>query len=122
MTHDAFTAGNSTDQESGSVTAEFALTLPIVIAVLALILGALTLATQRVLVTSVAAEIARHEARGDLAAAYEQTRRLPQGANIHRHDTKHLHCVEITTGVNSGPLKALSVEVESCAMRTQENP
>lgn len=102
------------------MTAEFALTLPIVIAVLALILGALTLATQRVLITSVAAEISRHEARGDLAAANEQFQRLPKGANIRRSDTEHLHCVAITTGVNSGPLKALSVEVESCAMRTQE--
>lgn len=108
------------DHEAGSVTAEFALTLPAVIAILAVILGALTLSTQRIVTTSLAAEIARHEARGDHAAAAEQLTKLPQGTQIRRSDTANLHCVELTTGVKTGPLRALSVAVESCAMRTKE--
>jgi hypothetical protein len=51
------------------VTAEFAVALPAVLLVLLLAIGAVMLSAQRLSLSSAAAQMARHEARGDAAAA-----------------------------------------------------
>lgn len=100
------------------MTAEFALTLPLVVAVLALVLGGLTLATQRIAAVALAAELARAEARGDTAAASQQLARVPRGARVARGGDSELHCVTVTIGLASGPLRALAVSGHSCAARS----
>ena len=55
---------NGFRDERGSVTAEFAVALPAMLLVLLLAIGAIALATQRLSLSSAAAQMARLEARG----------------------------------------------------------
>ena len=48
--------------ERGAVTAEFAIVLPVVVAILGLVIGAITLAAHRMTLVSLSAELARFEA------------------------------------------------------------
>jgi hypothetical protein len=105
--------------DRGAVTAEFALLLPVVIGVLALVLGAIVLSAEKIAITSAAGELARLEARGDTDAARAIASRVPHHAEIHRAERGPLHCVTLRTGLSRGPLRALSVHVESCAARIE---
>lgn len=57
--------------EGGSVTAEFAVTLPAVLLVLVLCLGSASVSTQRIAVHSAAAAAARAAARGEAGGSAE---------------------------------------------------
>ena len=116
------TVSARTDPERGAVTAEFALTLPAIVLVLALVVGGLTLSAQRVMTASVAAQIARLEARGDSAAAAQVMQRLPRGLTVNARDEGALRCVTVRARLSEGPLRALAVESHSCALRSDATP
>jgi len=100
--------------DRGSVTAEFVIVLPAVLAVLALAVGAIMLAAQRVVLTSAAAEVARLEARGDAVEASERLAALP-GVRVQREQRGSLHCVSLSTRPTGGLLAAVGVSARSCA-------
>jgi Flp pilus assembly protein TadG len=90
--------------ERGSVTAEFAIVLPVALLVLGLILGAVLLGAHRVALTSAAADLARLEARGDTALAAERADQLPTGTRIDRADRGGLRCVTLSASPAGGVL------------------
>lgn len=108
--------------DRGSVTAEFAIVLPAVLMVLVLSVGSIMIATQRLALTSAAAEMARHEARGDSASANAVLGGLGgpgdgQGdaASVARSGSGALHCVTLSMHPGSGLLSAISISGRGCA-------
>ena len=111
--------GSSRASEQGSVTAEFAAALPAVVLLLALSLGALAVGSQSVRLQDAAGLTARALARGDPpAAAAAIAASLVPGAGVARRDRSGLVCVLLTTRA-SGPLAALELRAESCALAEQ---
>lgn len=104
--------------DRGAVTAEFAIVLPVVVAVLGLVIGAITLAAQRIALVSLSAEIARFEARGDTAEAEAALARVPDPTGVGRRETGSLHCIELSATPMGGLLRAITIQAESCAVRT----
>jgi len=103
--------------ERGSVTAEFAVALPAVLLVVLLAIGAIMLATQRLSLSSAAAQMARLEARGDdvAAAAVLGGLGVRGGVAVQRSAQGPLHCVTLSATPVSGALSALSVSGRGCA-------
>ncbi|MFV0432374.1 MAG: TadE/TadG family type IV pilus assembly protein [Leucobacter sp.] len=100
--------------ERGTVTAEFAIVLPAVLAVLGLVIGALLLASHRVALVSVAADVARLEARGDEDAAKARLGEA-RGVRAERERRGALHCVTLRSSPAGGALAAISVSARACA-------
>jgi hypothetical protein len=100
--------------DRGSVTAEFAITLPIVGAVIALCVVSVGLSAQQLRLNSIAAEIARSEARGD-----SQTGRLLGGieypVSVHRSHQGDVQCVHLSANPAGGGLSAVTISARSCA-------
>lgn len=99
--------------ERGSVTAEFALTLPAVVLLLAVGLGAITLAGQRVSLTGQAAEAARLAARGDTQLAQEILTKTGAHSAVSR--ANGILCVTLTATHSVGKLRLLPVSGKGCA-------
>lgn len=105
--------------ERGSVTAEFAIALPAVLAVLVLLLGGVQVGGLQVRAQDAAADAARGLARGDSAGAVagRLSTQLP-GATSSSWRSGDLVCVRVTVSPG-GPMAALGVTAsgESCALR-----
>lgn len=101
--------------DRGSATAEFAVALPAVLAVLALVLGGIMLAGRRIELVSAAAELARLEARGDRALAADREQRLPRGIRVLRDRDGALACVNLSAAPGAGLLSLIEVSARSCA-------
>lgn len=104
--------------ERGTVTAEFAIVVPAVLAVLGLVVGGISLAAHRITLVSVSAEVARFEARGDADLAEDQLAVLGDRVMVDREDVGALLCVTLRSRPAGGPLAHLAVESRSCAART----
>ncbi|SJN11323.1 hypothetical protein FM113_11660 [Leucobacter sp. 7(1)] len=100
------------------MTAEFAIVLPVVIAVLGLVIGAITLAAQRIALVSLSAELARFEARGDTSEAEAILARVGEATEVARRADGALHCVELSAAPMGGLLRVITIRTESCAART----
>lgn len=98
------------------MTAEFVIALPAVLVVLGLAIGAIFLATERVVLTSAAAEVARLEARGDASAARERLAALPDVVTVRRSERGSLHCVQLSARPGAGLLSAVRVGARGCAV------
>ena len=96
--------------DGGSITAEFALALPAVIAVLALCLGGVQVAGQQLRLQDAAAAAARAEARGTTTAAVAS---LAPGASAHSWSDADLTCVTLTS---ASALPGLILSATSCAL------
>ena len=105
--------------DRGGVTAEFAITLPVVLLVLGVVIGGLTLASYRVGITGLAGDLARLEARGDTAQAAARLDEHTGPVALSRSTSGSLHCVTAHASPGSGLLAALSVEARSCAARSE---
>ena len=101
--------------ERGSVTAEFAVVLPAVVAVLGLVIGGVWLAAHRIALVSIAAELCRAEARGERGAAEQHLARLPAGTTVSRENHEGVLCVTLRTKPAEGLLRVVTLSVESCA-------
>lgn len=106
--------------ERGTVTAEFAIVVPAVLAVLGLVIGGIYLAAHRITLVSVSAQVARLEARGDESRAEEQLDALGSRIVVDREEDGALHCVTLRSHPAGGPLAHVAVESRSCAARTGE--
>lgn len=103
----------------GSVTAEFAITVPTVLLVLGLVVGSVQLAAQRVSLTALAGDVARLEARGDSALAAARLSSVTGSIRITRNDDGRVLCVAATMGPDAGILAALSVTGRGCAAKSE---
>lgn len=110
--------GRLIHEERGAVTAEFAIVLPVVVAVLGLVIGAITLAAHRITLVAISAEVARSEARGDTARAQERLQGLGAATEVVRRAQGTLHCVELSDSPMGGLLRAVTIRAESCAALT----
>lgn len=96
--------------DRGSVTAEFAIALPAVVAVLALCLSGLQIVGQQVRLQDATAAAARAAARGDPTAALA---RLVPGATATTRSDSDLTCVTATTAT---AFFGLTLTATSCAL------
>lgn len=85
-------------EQRGAVTAEFAIVLPAILVVLALIVGALNVSAGRVALTGLAGDLARLEARGDRAAAGERLSRFEGSPSVSRATEDGVLCVTARSG------------------------
>lgn len=104
--------------ERGTVTAEFALVMPAVLAVLALVIGGIVVATNRLTLASAAADVARLEARGDDALAKARIAGAGSGVAVERERRDGLLCITLRIGASKGLLNAVTVMGEGCAVVT----
>lgn len=100
--------------ERGSVTAEFALTIPVMLLVLGLAVGSVYLAAERVSLVSLAGEVARLEARGDTVLAAARLAEHPE-AGIARTNDGRMLCVTAVSKPAAGVLAVISVSGRGCA-------
>ncbi|PII84807.1 hypothetical protein BMH32_13670 [Leucobacter sp. OLJS4] len=115
-------AGSLRHDERGSVTAEFAVVMPAILAVLALVLGGIMLAGRRIELVSASAELARLEARGDTVLASERERRLPRGTSVSRERAGQLLCVHLRAAPGRGILSVLGISARACAAAHASGP
>lgn len=101
-------------EERGSVTAEFALTVPAVLLILGIAVGSVYLAAERVSLVSLAGEVAQLEARGDGALAAHRLAEHP-GASIARMNDGRMLCVEAKSVPGAGLLSIITVTGRGCA-------
>ena len=101
--------------ERGSITAEFAITVPAVLVVLAVIVGGVQLAGQQAGLTALAGDLARLEARGDSALAAARLRSFGGQPVVERHETGGVLCVTARASPRSGLLAAVTVTASGCA-------
>lgn len=102
----------------GSVTAEFAITVPAVLLVLGLVIGSVQLAAERVSLTALAGDVARLEARGDAALAAARIASFTGNPRLARSGGSEVLCVEASSGPRAGVLSAVSVTGRGCAARS----
>lgn len=101
--------------ERGGVSAEFAVALPALLLVVGVIIGAIVLASSRVTLVSAAHDIARLEARGDVALASNRLAGLPAGVSITRDTTAGILCVQLDAQPGQGLLSAIPISGKGCA-------
>lgn len=102
----------------GSVTAEFAITIPAVLLVLGLVIGGVVLAAERVALTALVGDIARLEARGDIALAADRLGSFTGNPRIQRTGDSRILCVTARAGPRAGLLAAVAVSARGCAARS----
>jgi Flp pilus assembly protein TadG len=102
--------------DGGSVTAEFAVTMPAVILVLAFCLSGMQVAGQQLRLQDAAAAAARSMARGDSAAA--TAGRLAPGASVTERSDGDIDCVTLTVQprVAGGAIAGFTLTASSCAL------
>ncbi|WP_125098694.1 TadE/TadG family type IV pilus assembly protein [Leucobacter chromiireducens] len=108
-------SGRLLREERGAVTAEFAIVLPVVVAVLGLVIGGTVLAAHRITLVSQASELARTEARGDMRLARSVEAQLSDDVTVEREQRGPLHCVVLRSAPVGGLLRAVEARAESCA-------
>ena len=79
--------------DSGSVTAEFALALPVVMMILAITLGSLSIQLERMKLVSAAAAISRAVGRGE---PREKLQLLTTGRQVTFKNTADMVCAEVS--------------------------
>lgn len=100
--------------ERGSVTAEFAVVVPAVLVVLGLCVGAIMLSAQRISLSAAVAEVARLEARGDIASAQLRLASLGEVGVMRSRDGPML-CLVLSARPGAGALAAIEITARGCA-------
>lgn len=102
--------------DRGSVTAEFAMTMPAVIVVVTLVVAGLGVTSQSVRLADAAAVVARETARGDGSSVAATLARLAPGATVSTSEGPDLVCVDLRREVRLGPVGgAVTLASHSCA-------
>lgn len=104
--------------DTGSVTAEFAMLLPVITVLLAVAVSAVMLATVRLSLTAAASDLARLEARGDAELAGRRLESLGGAVTVERSRTDGLLCVTLARQSPIGLLALIPVATTSCAAMT----
>lgn len=101
--------------ERGAVTAEFAITIPAVLAILGLMLGGIYLSSERVALISLAGDVARLEARGDQALAATRIASALRAPTIMRESDGRVLCVTAIAAPRGGLFSVLNISGRGCA-------
>lgn len=101
------------EDDSGTVTAEFAITLPAVLVVIALVVSSLFAAGRAISLEHAAAQSARSIARGDDAASIAAATRVGAGRSVSA--SADLVCVTLTAPAGV-PLPLPDLSATSCAL------
>lgn len=104
------------------MTAEFAVVMPVLLAVLLIAVSAVLLAGHRVALTAAAAEVARLEARGDAAAARARLSALHEAVGVSRSRDGPLLCLTLRARPARGALSAVELSARGCAAVVEETP
>lgn len=104
--------------DRASVTAEFALVLPVIAALVAICVGAIALSAQQIRLTALAADMARVEARGE-GFHREPSSVMGYAVRAQRSTDDVLLCVELSAHPMSGALAAVTITARSCALRSE---
>lgn len=108
-------SGHARD-DAGGASVEFALVLPALVLLLAVVVGAASVATTAVRVADAAAVVSRQVARGDAASAPATLAELVPGAAMTTHPVGGLVCVEVTVDARlAGPVTTVPVASRGCA-------
>lgn len=104
------------DDERGSATVEFAMTMPALILVVSFVAASLGVTSQSVRLADAAAVVARQTARGDGSSVGATLERLAPGARLVRSDGSDLVCVDLHRDVRLGPVGGpVTLTSRSCA-------
>lgn len=102
--------------DAGSVTAEFAVVLPAVLAVVALAVGAVGASAQSVRLADAAAVTARQTARGDAESVPGTLAALAPGAVSSSSIEGAVVCLTLARPVSLGPVSGIvTLRARSCA-------
>ncbi|WP_205879402.1 TadE family protein [Leucobacter triazinivorans] len=102
--------------DRGSVTAEFAIVMPAVLVVLGLAIGGILISAHRIALVSLAAQVARLEARGDADLARSALEAWNgSSVEVDRSRQGGLHCVTLRSHPGEGLLAGIRVETLACA-------
>lgn len=91
------------------------MTLPAVVAVVGLCVGAIGLAGQQLRLSSAVADAVRFEARGDASPNLSQ--RLGYHVRVSSEETGDLVCVRATAHPASAILAAIEIQARACTLR-----
>ncbi|MEV8250446.1 TadE family type IV pilus minor pilin [Microbacterium sp. NPDC076768] len=109
--------GASRAEDQGSVSAELAVALPVVVLTLLLGVGALGAASRQVVLQDASADAARLLGRGeDQGAAARVVRTAEPGASVSASRSGGLVCVTTSIEVSVGGLIRLPLRASSCAL------
>lgn len=112
--------GGLVRDERGTVTAEFAVVMPAVLVVLGLVIGGIFIAAHRITLVSLAAEVARLEARGDADRARARLDEAQGAITVQRDRSGPLHCVTLRASPGRGILSGIGIESRACAATNSE--
>jgi len=101
--------------DRGSVSAEFAMTLPAVGATIVLCIGAITLSAHQLTLTAAAHQLARLEARGESLDG-SQLASLGDSITVRRTITGDALCVHLHAKPGQGPLAVIPLSARGCAL------
>jgi hypothetical protein len=101
--------------DAGTVTAEFAVVLPVVVLVLAMALGGMQLAGTQLRLQSGVADAARLLGRGDGGATADLLRAVP-GARLNETRRGDLVCATARAPTSLGLLSGITISASSCAL------
>jgi len=101
--------------DRGSVSAEFAMTLPAVAATVVLCVAAVALSTQQLSLTAVAHQLVRLEARGESLQDSEFAAKVSAFAQS-RTRTGDALCLTLRAKRGHGPLSAIPITARACAL------
>lgn len=103
--------------DRGSVTAEFAIVLPVLVLLIAFGVGALGATSARVRLEDAAADAARLVARGDdRAAAADAVARAMDGARLRLAERDGLVCATASASARVAGVVVVPVTATSCAL------
>ena len=105
------------DDERGSATVEFAMTMPALILVVSFVAASLGVTSQSVRLADAAAVVARQTARGDRGSVGSTLARLAPGAAVSESVTADLVCVDLRRQVRLGLVGEVALASRSCAPR-----
>lgn len=105
------------DDERGSATVEFAMTMPALILVVSFVAASLGVTSQSVRLADAAAVVARQTARGDRGSVGPTLARLAPGAAVSESVTADLVCVDLRRQVRLGLVGEVALASRSCAPR-----
>jgi hypothetical protein len=115
--------GEPRPTDAGAAAAELAVTLPAVVLVLGLCLGAVQTVGQQVMLTSAAAAAARSLGRGeDPGTATARVEGATGRASMAVDRTGHAVCVQLTEPSRFGPAEAAGLRVSARGCAWQEDP
>lgn len=101
--------------DRGSVSAEFAVVLPVIAAVLALCMSAVALTAQQLRLTAASADVARSEARGE-SHTREILSTIGYPVDVQRSRSGKMHCVVVSATPAAGVLSVITLSGRSCAV------